>query len=115
VALGGGTAYADGASYPFTSSATLYAQWTINSYTVTFNSIGGSAVSAITQNYNTSVSEPGAPAKANYTFGGWYSDAGLSTAVSWPYTMTASNVTFYAKWVPVNHTITFDSNGGSAV
>ena len=32
VALGGGTAYADGASYPFTANATLYAQWTANSY-----------------------------------------------------------------------------------
>ena len=36
--VGGGTAYADNASYPFTSSTTLYAQWTANaSFTVTFN------------------------------------------------------------------------------
>ena len=28
IAGGGGTAYADGASYPFTANATLYAQWT---------------------------------------------------------------------------------------
>jgi hypothetical protein len=32
-ANGSGTAYADGASYPFTASATLYAQWTVNSVT----------------------------------------------------------------------------------
>jgi uncharacterized repeat protein (TIGR02543 family) len=38
VAGGGGTAYADGASYPFTANVTLYAQWTaLPSYTVTFD------------------------------------------------------------------------------
>ena len=41
-ANGTGTAYADGASYPFSASATLYAQWSavVTSYTVTFNGNG---------------------------------------------------------------------------
>ena len=39
-ANGSGTAYADGASYPFTASATLYAQWTaLTSQTITFASL----------------------------------------------------------------------------
>src|ERR1035438_9845054 len=38
---GGGTAYGDGGTFPFTASLTLYAQWTINQYTVTFNANGG--------------------------------------------------------------------------
>ena len=38
---GSGTAYADGASDPFTANQTLFAQWTVNaSYTVTFNGNG---------------------------------------------------------------------------
>jgi len=38
IALGGGTIYADGASYSFSTDVTLYAQWTINSYTFTIGS-----------------------------------------------------------------------------
>ena len=41
---GSGTAYADGASDPFTANVTLFAQWTVNaSYTVTFNGNGSTA------------------------------------------------------------------------
>ena len=42
VAGGGGTAYADAASYPFTADVTLYAQWTaLPNHTVIFNNNGG--------------------------------------------------------------------------
>ncbi|MGI6249514.1 MAG: InlB B-repeat-containing protein, partial [Acutalibacteraceae bacterium] len=95
------------------ADSTYTAQWTINQYTVNFNSNGGSAVNAITQNYNTNVAEPAAPAKTGHTFAGWYSDAGLTTAVTWPYTLGASDVTFYAKWTVNNYNITFDANGGT--
>ena len=97
------------------ADSTYTAQWTINQYTITFNSNGGSAVSPITQNYGTSVSKPADPAKTNYDFAGWYSDSGLTTAVTWPYTIGASDVTFYAKWTLKQHTVSFISNGGSAV
>ena len=47
VANGSGTAYTNGGVYPFTASATLYAQWTPNpSYTVTFNANGGTGTMA---------------------------------------------------------------------
>ncbi len=89
------------------------AQWNIGQYTVSFESNGGSAVSPITQNYNTSVSEPTAPTKTGNTFQGWYYDPGLTTAVTWPYTMGASSATFYAKWSVNSYYITFDANGGN--
>ena len=92
---------------------TYTAQWTINSYTVNFNSNGGSAVGSITQNYGTDVSAPDAPTKTGHTFAGWYSDSGLTTAVTWPYTLGASDVTFYADWTANNYNITFDANGGT--
>jgi uncharacterized repeat protein (TIGR02543 family) len=92
---------------------TYTAQWTINSYTVNFNSNGGSAVGSITQNYGTDVSAPDAPTKTGHTFAGWYSDSGLTTAVTWPYTLGASDVTFYADWTVNNYNITFDANGGT--
>ena len=52
--------------------------YNINSYTVNFNSNGGTAVDPITQNYNTQVAQPEDPSKAGYTFNGWYSNSGLT-------------------------------------
>lgn len=51
---------------------------------------------------------------ADYTWGGWYTDAGLTT----PYTfdkMPANNVVLYAKWVAPTYKVTFDLNGGDGV
>ena len=101
-ANGSGTAYADGASYAFAADVTLYAQWTINQYTITFNSNGGSAVSPITQNYGTVVAAPANPTKAGYTFNGW------NPAV--PATMPAANTTCIAQWTVVpTYTVTFQA------
>ena len=41
-ANGSGTSYADGSSYSFVASVTLYAQWSADFFTVTFNANGGS-------------------------------------------------------------------------
>lgn len=89
------------------------AQWSTNAYTVYFNSNGGSAVAGVTQNYNTQVSVPLAPTKTGHTFDGWYSNAGMTTSVSWPYTLGASDITFFAKWILNNYNITFAANGGT--
>ncbi|XMB73102.1 InlB B-repeat-containing protein [Mycoplasmatota bacterium WC30] len=105
-------------SYSFTTmpanNITIYAKWNVNQYTISFSSNGGTAVTAITQDYNTSVSAPTEPTKTSYIFGGWYSDAGLTSEYSFD-TMPASNITLYAKWNSSLYTMTFDSNGGTAV
>ncbi|MDY0294817.1 MAG: InlB B-repeat-containing protein [Acholeplasmataceae bacterium] len=93
---------------------TLYAKWTINQYTITFDANGGTAVVAITQDFNTAVVAPTAPTKDGYTFAGWYSDQALATAYTFG-TMPAQNITLYAKWTINQYTITFDANGGTAV
>ena len=76
---------------------TAYAKWTANSYTITFNSNGGSSVTAITAPYGSTISAPAAPTKTGYTFAGWYSDVALTTAYTFT-TMPAGNTTAYAKW-----------------
>ena len=113
LANGTGTNYTDGEIYSFSADITLYAKWTVNSYTITFNSNGGSTVAPITQPFGSAVSAPTAPTKTGYTFGGWYSDAELTTAYTFT-TMPASNITLFAKWTTLpNHTVTFNSNGGT--
>ncbi|NLC97225.1 MAG: InlB B-repeat-containing protein, partial [Erysipelotrichaceae bacterium] len=68
-----------------------------NSYTIIFNSNGGTSVGSITKIYGESVTKPTNPTRTNYTFGEWYSNSGL-TAVYTFTTMPAENITVYAKW-----------------
>lgn len=96
------------------SDLSLYAKWTINQYTVTFNTNGGTAVPDLTEDYNAEILAPVEPTKEGYTFDGWYSDAGLLTPYTFT-TMPAQNITLYAKWNINQYTITFESNGGSSV
>ena len=95
-------------------STTIYAKWTADNQTLTFNSNGGSPVTAITQAFGTTVNAPTAPTKTGYTFAGWYNEVGLTTPYTFPHTMGLST-TIYAKWTADNQTLTFNSNGGSPV
>ncbi|MEX2784208.1 InlB B-repeat-containing protein [Streptococcus sp. H49] len=49
----------------------------------------------------------------DYTWGGWYADAGLTTPYDFA-TMPASNVVLYAKWQAPSFKVTFDTNGGDS-
>ncbi|MBO4816491.1 MAG: InlB B-repeat-containing protein, partial [Clostridia bacterium] len=86
---------------------TIYAQWQINQYTITFDSNGGSAVAPITQDYGTTITAPADPTREGYTFTGWSEEI--------PSTMPAESITVTAQWRINQYTITFDSNGGSTV
>ena len=71
--------------------------------TVTFNSNGGSAVAAQTVDNGGKATKPADPTKSGYTFGGWYSNSGCTTAFDFNSAVTA-DTTLYAKWnanVPV--------------
>ena len=94
-----------------TGNIELYAKYTINQYTISFNSNDGTMVSNITQDYDTAVSEPTAPTKAGYTFGGWYADSGLTSIYTFT-TMPSENMTLYAKWNIVTYDIVYNMNGG---
>ena len=86
---------------------TLYPVWSPNSYTITFDTDGGSEISPITQDYGSEITAPDNPSKTGYTFVGW--DKEIPTA------MPAENITIKAQWKANSYTITFDTDGGSKV
>lgn len=68
-----------------------------NQYTITFESNGGTSVESITEDYETSISEPTEPTKENYRFVGWTTDLEGNNEVTWPYTLTG-DMKMYAQW-----------------
>ena len=86
---------------------TIKAKWTVNQYTLTFDTNGGSTIAPITQDYGTAITAPADPTKTGYTFAGW------TPAI--PATMPAENMTIKAKWTVNQYTLTFDTNGGSTI
>ena len=101
-----GTAW-DYASDKVTDNITLYAKWAANTYTITFDTAGGSEIAPITQDYGTVITAPEAPTREGYTFTGWDREI--------PTTMPAENMTVTAQWKINRYTITFDTAGGSEI
>ena len=99
---GSGYNYAPGATYQGNSALTLYAQWTINTYAVTYHSNGGSgAPSNQTKTYGTDLTlRIGIPTRTDYAFVNWNTSAsgtGVSYAPGATYTTNAA-VALYAQW-----------------
>jgi len=104
---------------PFTNfviseSITVYAKWTINTYTITFNTDGGTAITNASVNYNQTLTQPTAPTKTGYQFAGWFTDANKTNAFV-STTPITQNITLYAKWTINTFIVSFDEDGGSVV
>lgn len=86
---------------------------TPSTYTVTFNTAGGSAVASQTVTSGAKATKPADPAKEGFTFDGWYKDAAFTTAFDFNTAIT-SDVTVYAKWnatPAVYYTVVSGANG----
>ncbi len=113
---GTGTGYAEADSFVLDAEdTTLYAQWTPNIYTVSFESNGGSEVDDLPVVYGHSATEPEMPTRAGHTFEGWYSDESLQTPYVFETPIGAGDLTLYASWTINSYRVSFESNGGSAV
>jgi uncharacterized repeat protein (TIGR02543 family) len=99
-----------------TGNRTLYAKWTLASYTITYVLGGGSNSAANPAAYaiNSDTITLQAPARVAYAFDGWYEDqsfAGSAIAII-PQGSTGSR-TLYAKWTPTPYAIAYVLNGGA--
>ena len=93
-----------------TEDITLFARWSLNMYAVTFDSNGGSVVPAQNIAHGGRSTKPADPTRSGYEFDGWFvgdTKWDFATAITAP-------ITLKAKWTAL-HTVTFDSDGGSAV
>ena len=124
---GSGTAYTDGQSvYNLTDEPngkiTLYAQWSVNSYTVAFDANEGTG-SMTSQAFTYNTEQPltqNAFTRTGYRFDGWNTKADGSGT---PYTDRQSvknltddqngTVTLYAQWAANTYMVDFESNGGT--
>lgn len=97
---GSGTSYAPGGSYTANAAVTLYAQWTVNTYVVTFDAQGGSVTPASKSvTYGQPYGSLPVPVRAGYRFDGWFTVAtgGTQVTAETVVTVTAAQ-TLYAHW-----------------
>ena len=94
------------------SDITITWAWTINQYTIGFDSDGWTAVDSITEDYNTSINAPTEPTKTGYTFTWWYN---WEEKVEFPVNMPVDGLNLKAHWDINQYTIEFDSDGWTAV
>jgi uncharacterized repeat protein (TIGR02543 family) len=114
-ASGTGTSYTAGGTYSKNENVTLYAQWALDTYIITFDNNGG-AEGPSSQQINAAggVLTIQTPKMTGYTFVGWDTSPDSITPVYLPgdQIFINSNITLYAIWDAWNYILTFDINGG---
>ncbi len=95
------------------STTVLYAKWTSvggavdpvdpvdpDTCVVVFVVGNGGTIPSQTVEYGKKISQPSDPARDGYTFGGWYTDSGHTSAWDFNTAVNAPSVILYAKWTP---------------
>ncbi|MTA28001.1 MAG: hypothetical protein F2562_03985, partial [Actinobacteria bacterium] len=115
---GTGSSYSAGSSYTLDTNVTLFAQWTVNNYTITYDDNVPTAVIALTcssqtGDFGTTITLCAAPSRTGHTFSGWNTAAdGTGTALSAgaSYTVSTSSPTLFAQWNVDSYTVTYNDN-----
>ncbi|MBR6296050.1 MAG: InlB B-repeat-containing protein [Treponema sp.] len=118
----GGTKITSSTEVQITSAQTLYARWTADTYTVTFNAngayfSGSSTTTAIQETYDANYVLPTSnPTMTGYTFAGWYtaSSGGSEVTSSTKFQMTGAQ-TLYAHWNLNYYSITKGTKTNGAI
>jgi uncharacterized repeat protein (TIGR02543 family) len=93
---------------------TLYAKWSAIEYIILFDSRGGSLVAPQRREYNANLTAPPSPTRSGHIFEGWYEDPSFNRRYEFT-TMPAQNITLYANWTTGQSSISFETNGGTAI
>lgn len=82
---------------------TLYAQYTANTYAISYELDGGTNASSnpAAYTYGVGVSSLANAKKEGHTFDGWYTDADFSTKVKSISASQTGDITLYAKWTEI--------------
>ena len=111
---GSGTSYSAGGTYTANAAVTLYAQWTLITYTVKYDANGGSGAPASqTKTYGTNLTLSSTkPTRTGYTFQGWSEskDAVSATYSEGGTYSTNASVTLYAVWKIITHIVIFNAS-----
>ncbi len=96
-----------------TGDVELYAKWSANSYTVTFDSNGhGTAPADITAKYSETIAKPNDITAVGYIFGGWYKDKACDKVWNFDTDTVDGDITLYAKWSECTHDWDTQENDG---
>ena len=123
---GTGTTYTEGQSVSNLTpdngaTVNLYAQWTVNTYTVTLDNQSATTpgTASVTATYDAAMPAITVPTKTGYTFGGYYTatngggtkyyNADGTSAHNWD---IASATTLYAQWTANTYTVRLHKNDG---
>lgn len=106
-------------TFTFGSLSVVYAKWTADTFTVTFNAnggtfTGGATTVTVTDLYGTPVTAPTPPTQTGVGFNGWYYDAALTQPVDMStFTIPSSSIQVYAKWSEDVRNIIFNAQNGT--
>ena len=85
---------------------------------MTFEANGGSLVTKVNADYDSTITVPSNPTKPNYTFAGWYKETAVTTPWDFESDKVLGDTTLYAKWLSQSATLTSYlgnvSTGGTA-
>lgn len=111
-----GIAYYSGHEYVMgaDSEYTLYAEWSLDTYTVNYELNQGKidTTNPVSYNVHSETIVLKEPTRSGYTFKGWYTDSNFTNKIESIKTGSTGNLNLYAKWSANANTLRFDANGG---
>ena len=111
----GGTKVTGSTTITTNSSHVLYAHWTPNTYTITFDPNGGSvSQTSKTVTYGSTYGTLPTPTRKGHTFRGWFSGQTSGERIfAYDVVQMLSDLKVFARWEASEYMITFDANGGN--
>ena len=98
-----------------TGNVSITAKWTPINYIISYNLNGGTANNKTSYTIETEKFTLNAPTKKGYRFLGWTDSNGTTAQKSVSIDKgTTGNKSYTANWTPINYTITYNLDGGTA-